>query len=202
MPETTPAHADAPQTHGAPRVAPGDRRDLGLVGWGITLGAGLVGRTTPPNLFRTLGRHRKVFRGWLRFAGRLMPGGTLPRRETELVILRVAHLRTCAYEFDHHVSLGKRAGVTAVDVARVQDGPEADGWSDREQAVLRAVEQLHHDGDVDDPTWAALRDHLDEREVIELVLLAGHYEMLATAITTLRIQPDAHRSGRRARMGG
>ena len=42
-------------------------------------------------------------------------------------------------------------------------------------------------------TWAALRAHLDDRELIELVLLVGHYEMLATTITTLRIEPDAHR---------
>ena len=72
--------------------------------------AGSAG-TSPPNLFLTLGRHRKLFRGWLRFAGRLMPGGKLPRRETELVILRVAHLRSCQYEFDHHVHLGRRAGL-------------------------------------------------------------------------------------------
>ena len=58
----------------------------------------------------TLGRHRPLFRGWLRFAGRLMPGGKLPRRETEMVILRVAHLRQCAYEFEHHARLARRAG--------------------------------------------------------------------------------------------
>ena len=48
---------------------------------------------------------------WLGFARRLMPFGKLPRRDTELVILRVAHLRGCDYEWHHHVRLGKRAGV-------------------------------------------------------------------------------------------
>ena len=175
------------------RIEPGGRRDLGLPGWVIARGSGLVSGTTPPNLFLTLGRHRKLFRGWLRFAGRLMPGGTLPRRETELVILRVAHRRACAYEFDHHVHLGARAGVTAADVQRVIEGPAADGWSPREQAVLAAVDMLHDDQDLDDATWTALRAHLDERATIELCLLVGHYEMLATTITALRIQPDVRR---------
>lgn len=175
------------------RIAPGDRRDVGLLGWAVAWGAGRVGGTTPPNLFLTLGRQRKLFRGWLRFAGRLMPGGTLPRRETELVILRVAHLRHCRYEFDHHVHLGARAGVTAADVARLQDGPDAAGWTDRERAVLTAVDELHHRQDLTDETWASLRVHLDEARCIELLLLVGHYEMLATAIGTLRIQPDRRR---------
>jgi AhpD family alkylhydroperoxidase len=149
--------------------------------------------TGPPNLFTTVGRHRKLLRGWLRFAGRLMPRGRLPRRDTELVILRVAHLRECAYEWDHHVRLGRRAGVGQDELRRITEGPEAEGWSAREQAILAAVEQLHSDRDVDDETWARLRSHLDERELIELVFLVGHYEMLATAIGTLRIQVDRRR---------
>jgi len=176
-----------------PRVAPGGRRQVGLLGWVIARIAGRAGGTTPPNLFLTLGRHPKLFRGWLRFAGRLMPGGTLPRRETELVILRVAHLRACRYEYDHHVHLARRAGVGAADVQRVMAGPDAEGWTPRERAMLAAVEMLHATQDLDDETWAALRSHLDAREAIELCLLAGHYEMLATVIAALRIQPDTRR---------
>lgn len=182
-----------------PRVAPGDRRDVGLVNWVISRGAGWAGGTGPPNLFLTLGRHRRLFRGWLRFAGRLMPGGTLPRRETELVIMRVAHLRDCRYELEHHRRLGRRAGVGAADVERVTSGPEAPGWSGRERTMLAAVDQLHERGDIDDETWAELREHLDEREAIELVLLAGHYEMIATAIAAFRVEPDTPRRRRISR---
>lgn len=178
---------------GGARIAPGGRADVGRLGWVVAWGVGRVGGTSPPNLFLTLGRQRKLFRGWLRFAGRLMPGGTLPRRETELVILRVAHLRACRYEFDHHVHLGGRAGVTPADVARVREGPASDGWSARERAVLTAVDELHHEQDLADDTWAGLRAHLDEARCIELLLLVGHYEMLATTILALRIQPDERR---------
>lgn len=177
----------------APRIAPGTRRQIGTPAWAFAAIAGRVTGTTPPNLFLTLGRHRKLFRGWLRFAGRLMPGGTLPRRESELVILRVAHLRSCAYEFAHHVRLGRRAGVTAADVERVREGPEADGWTPRERTLLRTVDRLHRDQDLDDAGWAELRGELDEPTAIELCLLVGHYEMLATVIHTLRIQPDVPR---------
>ena len=173
-----------------PRIAPGTRAEVGALNWAI---AWLGGRATggrPPNLFLTLGRHRGLFRGWLWFAGRLMPGGRLPRRDTELVILRVAHLRGCEYERAHHVRLGRRAGLTDDDLRRVGQGPDAAGWSERARALLTAVDELHHGGEVSDATWDALAGHLDERRLIELVVLAGHYEMLATFINTLRIEPD------------
>ncbi|TDB91161.1 carboxymuconolactone decarboxylase family protein [Actinomadura sp. 7K534] len=174
----------------APRATPGGLRDVGVVNWLLCRALGRAAGTGPPNLFMTLARRRGLFRGWLFFAGRLMPGGTLPRRETELVILRVAHLRDCGYEFDHHVRLGRRAGVREQDVARLREGPDADGWSPRERAILTAADQLHHRQDIDDEAWTRLRTHLTEAECVELTMLAGHYEMLATAITTLRVQPD------------
>jgi AhpD family alkylhydroperoxidase len=176
-----------------PRIAPGGRREVGLPIWTFARIAGRVTGTRPPNLFLTLGRQRRLFWGWLRFAGRLMPGGKLPRRETELVILRVAHLRGCAYEFEHHVRLGRRAGVRDEDVARVVAGPSDGGWSERERTLLAAVDELHRDADLSDATWAALRRHLDEPRLIELCLLVGHYEMLATTLLTLRVRPDGPR---------
>lgn len=178
---------------GPPRITPGTRRETGLLGWGVSQAAGAIARTNPPNLFRTMARQPKLFRGWLRFAGRLMPGGTLPRRESELLILRVAHLRHCRYEFEHHVRLGRRAGVTATDVERVQAGPDADGWSPREAALLRAADGLVRDRDLPDATWSSLREHLSEPDTIEFLLLVGHYDMLATFLLTLRVQPDRHR---------
>ena len=62
-----------------PRIHPGTRADVGRITWAIARISGRVTGTGPTDLFLTLGRNRKLFRGWLRFAGRLMPGGTLPR---------------------------------------------------------------------------------------------------------------------------
>lgn len=177
----------------APRIAPGDRHSAGRFAWGFSQLAGLVTRSEAPKLFLTMGRSPKLFRGWLRFAGRLMPGGRLPRRDTELVILRVAHLRECAYEFGHHVKLGRRAGVTAADVGQVREGPDAAGWSERERALLRAADMLVHEKDLDDGTWTLLRAHLDDALIVEFLLLVGHYDMLATFINTVRIAPDGPR---------
>lgn len=186
--------SDSPAT--PPRIRPGGWRDVGLITTLVAWLSGRVAGTDRPNLFTTLGRHRRATHGWLLFAAALMPGGRLPRRETEMVIIRVAHRRGCGYELDHHVRLGRRAGITDADVEALC-GAESCGsasvWSVRESAILDAVDELLEERDVADATWGRLTDHLDEREIIELVLLVGHYDMLATTITTLRIRPDQPR---------
>ena len=149
--------------------------------------------TGPPAIFTTLGRGRGLFWGWLHFAGKLMPGGKLPRRETELVILRVAALRECDYEFEHHVRLGRRAGITPAEIDRVRAGSADPGWSAHERLLLRVAEELIGAKDLGDDTWTALTATYDHRTVIELLLLVGHYDMLATTLMTLRLEPDPPR---------
>lgn len=175
------------------RVAPGGVRDVGPFVAGFARLAGRVTGTEPPAIFLTLGRHRRLFWRWLWFAGGLMPGGRLPRRDTELVILRVAALTDSAYEHVQHARLARRAGLTAADVDRVAIGPGAPGWSSRQALLLRVADELHHTRDLTDETWSAVRAELGVQLSIELLLLVGHYEMLATTLNTLRVQPDALR---------
>jgi alkylhydroperoxidase family enzyme len=174
-----------------PRIAPGGRREIGLVNTAIVrvLGAA-IGVGDPPRVFTTLARHRGLFRRWLWFAGGLMPGGTLPRDEAELAILRVACNTGSEYEWVQHERLAQRAGLSADEVARVRDGADAAGWSPRRALVLRAADELHRDRVVSDELWEELAREYDERGLIELLLLVGHYEMLAATLLSLRVEPD------------
>ena len=183
------------------RIAPGTRDQTGTLNALIARAIGLGGGTDgPPHLFTTLGRHRRLFRPWLRFASRLMPGGKLPRADAELVILRVAHLGGSAYEWGHHERIGRRLGLDARAIERVRGGVDAGGWSPRQEAILRAVDELHATRDLGDSAWDALRTAgLNETELIELPMLVGHYEMLAMTLNALRVEPDRFRRPVRAR---
>ena len=174
-----------------PRIGPGDRAQIGLVNSTITRVLGLATGGGPPNIFTTLARHRGLFRRWLRFAGTLMPGGVLPRADSELVILRVAHNCGSEYEWRHHERLGALAGLSADDIARVREGAGASGWTPRQALLVRAADELHSpERAISDELWPALAAELDERELIELCMLIGHYEMLAMTLNSLRVQPD------------
>ncbi len=178
-----------------PRVAPASRSELGPVNALLMrIAQKGAGTTAPPNLFTTMGRHRGLFRRWLLFAGALMPRGKLPRADTELVILRVSHLCGCPYEADHHVRMGRRAGLTEAQIeGAATDAIEVGDWSPRQAAILRAVDELHEDRRIGDEAFAALREHLSDRDLVELCMLAGHYEMIAGTINSLGIERDTHR---------
>lgn len=173
-----------------PRVAPGRFRELGPVNWVIWRVLTLASGADDAKIFSTLGRTKGLFRGWLHYSGRLMPGGRISRHETELVILRVAHLRECQYEMDHHIRLGRRAGVTPEILGRVLTGPEATGWEPRHRALMTAVDELVATKNLGDPAWADLAAHFDDRRMIEFCLLVTQYDGLATTIDTLRIDRD------------
>ena len=178
------------ETGRGPRIAPGDRRQLGWLNFGIAKIAGLATRGEPPRIFTTLGRNRRLFRRWLWFAGALMPGGKLPREETELVILRVAHNSGSDYEWSQHERIGKRAGLSEEEISRVRTGADAPGWSERQALLLRAADAMHEEGKIGDELWAELSRHLDEVLLVELCMLIGHYEMLAMTLNTLRVEPE------------
>jgi AhpD family alkylhydroperoxidase len=181
----------APDSPSQPRLAPATRSELGPANALIVdLIRRAAGTSRAPNLFTTLGRHRRLFRAWLRFAGALMPRGVLPRAETELVILRVAHNAACEYEWRHHQRLGRVAGLSAAEIERVREGPDGSGWSTRQSLLLSSADAMHERRELPDDLWATLRAEFSEVELIELVMLVGHYEMLATTIGTLRIAPD------------
>jgi alkylhydroperoxidase family enzyme len=176
-----------------PRIGPGSSAQVGAVNAAVLW---LLGRRTggrAPNVFRTLARHRGLFRRWLWFAGGLMPGGKLPRADTELVILRVAHNAGSEYEWGHHERIGARAGLAPEEIERVRSGPGAEGWSARQRMLLLAADELHSEGRIGDALWADLATELDEVRLIELCLLVGHYEMLAMTLESLRVEPDPPR---------
>jgi alkylhydroperoxidase family enzyme len=75
-------------------------------------------------------------------------------------------------------------------VERIKVGATAAGWQGHELLLMRVAEELIGTKDLTDATWAEVRAAYDERTAIELLLLIGHYDMLATTLMTLRLEPD------------
>lgn len=154
------------------------------------LPAGADGPVGEYNIFRTLARHPDLFRSWLGFGGYLLVGGTLPPRDRELMILRTAVLCRSSYEWGQHVRISLRMGIEREAIDRVLEGAEADGWSELESTLMRAVDELHDDDRISDSTWEALAKEYDETQLIELTLLIGQYHMVAFALNSLGVELD------------
>ncbi len=195
MSELAPAGGWHPS--GAPRIAPLRLAQLNPAMRAVMWAAGKwaqrrTGTSTVPDVFLLLMRHKTLFQPWLRFASRLMPYGTLDRRDAELVILRVGWNARCRYEWGQHVVIGLRAGLSADEIARVAQGPGAGGWTPRQDALLQAADELHATRVVSPATWQRLAEHFREHQLIEIGMLVGHYQMLAGVLNSvgLALEPQ------------
>ena len=141
------------------------------------------------NIFATLVRAPGLFRKWLPFGGKLL-NGKVAARERELAILRVGWLCRSEYEWGQHVAIGRLVGVSDDDIERIKAGPEAEGWTPTEAAILRAADELHGDACITDGTWAELAGVFDEAQLIELVTVIGHYHLVSFALNSFGVQRE------------
>ncbi|WP_235933524.1 carboxymuconolactone decarboxylase family protein [Corynebacterium qintianiae] len=173
------------------RPGPGRDRDIAMLARLANHIGGRVQGTKTLNLFGAIGRARRNFLPWLLYSGSLMPFGMLPRKESELVILRVATLRDADYELEHHKVMGKRFGLTDADIAAVQE--PVHGFTGRTGAVLDAVDDLVHHRQITDGVWTSLNSHLNDGEITALLLLVTNYDGLATIMDVLDVPLDEPR---------
>lgn len=173
-----------------PRIPSGSFAQLGPINWVLCRVLSKTIGVPDTHLFSTLGRTRGLFRGWLFYSAKLMPGGRISRTETELIINRIAHVRDCGYEVDHHERMGRRVGITEELLSQIKQGPEAPGLSARHRTILKATDELMETKNLSDTTWATLAREFDDRKMIEFLLLVAQYDGLATTIATLRIERD------------
>lgn len=139
------------------------------------------------NIFATLVRHPGLFRRWLPLGGKLL-AGKLPARDRELLILRTAVLCDAEYEWGQHRLIGLSAGLSEAQVELVRTGAQADGWDPFDAVLLTAAEELHAQSRISDATWSALAGRYDERQLIEVPMVVGHYHMVAFALNSLGVQ--------------
>lgn len=142
------------------------------------------------NALSTLVRYPALTKAFLTLNVHLLFRSTLPARLREIVILRVAHLRDCVYEWNHHREAALAEGITADEIAGIARGEAADAV---EQLVLRAVDEIDEKSNLSDPTWDGLCAHLDEHQRMDLIFTIGTYSTLAAAFNTFGIRSEYER---------
>lgn len=134
----------------------------------------------------TMVRHPDLIEAFLEFGVYLLFRSTLPARLRELAVLRVAHRANCVYEWEHHLEIAEQSGLGPEDITAARLGHSADPL---DQTVLTAVDELADHSTLTDATWAALREQLDEQQVMDFVFTIGGYTTLAMAFNTFGVKP-------------
>jgi alkylhydroperoxidase family enzyme len=131
------------------------------------------------NILGTFAHHPDLATAFLTFNGHILNRAHLTQRQIELAVLRVAHLRHSAYEWQQHLYAARACGITddEIDAIVTRDGTHE--WSDEDDALLTAVDELIADGTVSDATWNVLSASMDHQQVLDLVYTVGAYVTIA-----------------------
>ena len=132
-------------------------------------------------------RHAELYKAHMEVAKQYLSDCEMDIRDRELAILRIAWLSRAPFEWGSHVKIGKRNGITSEEIEQLIEGSSAPGWSKRDRAIVRAVEELHSDSMISDDTWSDLQEVYNDKKLIEVVILAGQYKTVAYYQNSLRL---------------
>ena len=146
----------------------------------------------PLMLFKVLERHPELASRMRALGAGLLVHGRLSDADRELVIARVCARSGCGYEWGVHMAAyAEVAGLTPRQITLTATGtPDDPAWSPRQTALLRAVDELHVGSQLTDEAWSGLREHLDEPETVEFLVLAGWYRTIAYVANSTAIDPE------------
>ncbi|MEV5647190.1 carboxymuconolactone decarboxylase family protein [Nocardia sp. NPDC052254] len=143
------------------------------------------------NLLGTLARYPALAKAFLTFNGHLLYGSTLSERRRELLVLRVAAVRQCDYEWAQHAILAEIAGIPKEQIEKVRESVPGADWDAIDKALLSAADELLTDGAVSADTWQVLAGEFDENQLMDIVFTIGTYDMLAMALRSFGVEPEA-----------
>ncbi len=142
-----------------------------------------------PTLYATMAHSPGLLRDFVQMTGTFRTGTTFDGAVRELAILTVARATDSRVMWLAHVPLALREGVTEEQIVALKAGARRN-FTNAQAVVIGFSERLTASPAVSDDEWAGVRAHFGERELVELTLLVGYYNMVARFLGALQFEVD------------
>lgn len=145
------------------------------------------------NIMMVMANNPDLGKAYNVFGKHILVTNTVPLRERELVVMRVAWLVQSEYEWHNHVGYCLNLGMSLEEIAAIKDGADsAFAFSDQDRAIMRACDELIGSNDICDATWNTLAGFYTRQQLMDLVFTIGQYVMTSWAITAFRMPLEPH----------
>ncbi len=152
----------------------------------------MLGRLpAPANIFNMMAHAETVLKPVMKLGGTLLGKLKLDARLRELCLLHAVKLEGGDYEWVQHVPIALDLGATQAQIDALAKGDDkADCVSGLEKAALAFTREVVVDGRASEAALAEVRRHVTDREVVELIIMAGFYITLARLTESLGVEND------------
>lgn len=166
-----------------PPIEPGTQPELAELEATI---AAQRGRVSP--LYQVLLNSPPMAHGWEQLLTAVRNKNTLPADLRELVIIRVAVLNRATYEYEAHVPIALKAGATEEKIAALRDPEQLGaGLSELEQTLMTLTDTMTRNIDVPASLYDKVRSQLDERQIVDVMVTIGAYNMVSRFLVALEM---------------
>ena len=132
----------------------------------------------------------------------LQPGRRLKPEYRELAILRTAIVGDSRFEYSQHLKLARQIGIPEGKVQALKSWTTSDRFDEVERAVMAASDELVGRNLVEDATFAALKHHLSDEQIVELFFVVTTYRMHGMMVRALHIEFDNDTTARMEEVPG
>jgi alkylhydroperoxidase family enzyme len=140
------------------------------------------------NIYRMLLNAPPLAESWFNHSNTVRWKTTFSGRLREIVIIRMGHLTNSQYVLRQHVpSLALADGLSLAECDALADWRASDFFSASERAVLAYADTMTRDIAVPDAVFAEVASHFNPRELVELTVLIGTYNMNARVLQALEL---------------
>ena len=113
---------------------------------------------------------------------------TLPQNVQELAIIATARSMDCAYIWNAHSGLARKAGVSDALITAIRDREALPAMADDESAVLTLVTSVLTEHKVSDAAFQAALAQFGMQNTIDLITLAGQYVTNACYLNAFEVE--------------
>jgi len=152
---------------------------------------GLDDRFSSLNAFRVMLHNHRAAGAVAELLRTLMFRNTLNPRIRELVILRNGWRTGSEYEFCQHVRVSRDLKISEEQILGVRDPGNCGAYDETDRAVIRMADELLDTSEVSAETWRILQKAFPNEQLVELLLVAGFWRMIAGYLKTAKVPLDA-----------
>lgn len=146
----------------------------------------------PITLFKCMTHSPNAARAFQGLGGFIRHKSRLDPRLREIAILAVGWITRAPYEWSHHVKIGQEFGVTKDDIRAIIADTEGRTTTlgELDRLVLRAAREAAAGPGIAEPTVEALKRHLDNELLVDLVVTISFYCAVVRLLSSLAIDVE------------
>ena len=143
------------------------------------------------NIYRLMLHSPALANAWFDLNQAVRYGTEIDGQSRELAVIRVAILNEVEYvQQAHGPAYALKEGLTPEQVSAIANWQPSKLFSDSQRALLDYTDAMTRFIDVPDAVFNELKRHFSERQIVELTMLIGAYNMLTRFLKALRVDPE------------